>query len=316
MEVTDDVAYEDDLLGKSDDDEEIPPYQVPKKRKQQHQSRERHRQRSTSEPRRENNPRKRRHSPSTNRSHSLSAEDRISWAEGAIKSLKRHTDKGTCPEFLQYRARAKIRADDDFKIEIKQIWKQAEKETLKAIIRFHQREIEHFKVEIKRGKKALNFKNCRSTEPAHIAQAVNNDLTIETGKQIAVNLQAQIAQFGTMMETLGAIESKEVKKYTCVFSDSQHKHGAIKQISKTKRLPTNKRKERRKIRHQKRSDITIEANKKHIKNLSNKEHTNDHINLLAKGLNFIPIPVTKQRKSDNNFCVTLISSQEECVLCT
>ena len=97
-----------------------------------------------------------------------------------------------------------------------------------------------------------------------------------------------------MMEKLGAIESKEVKKYTCVFSDSQHKHGAIKQISKGKRLPTNKRKERRKIRHQKRSDITIEANKKHIKNLSNKEHTNDRINLLAKGLKFIPTPVTKQ----------------------
>ena len=53
-------------------------------------------------------------------------------------------------------------------------------------------------------------------------------------------------------------------------------------------------KERRKVRRQKRSTITIEANKKHIKNLSNKELTNDQINLLAKGLKFIPTPVTKQ----------------------
>ena len=39
---------------------------------------------------------------------------------------------------------------------------------------------------------------------------------IETVKQIAVNLQAQIAQFGNMMEKLGAIENKDVQKYTCI----------------------------------------------------------------------------------------------------
>ena len=47
-------------------------------------------------------------------------------------------------------------------------------------------------------------------------------------------------------------------------------------------VATYKRKERRKVRRQKRSTITIEANKKHIKNLSNKELTNDQINLLGK----------------------------------
>ena len=41
-------------------------------------------------------------------------------------------------------------------------------------------------------------------------------------------------------------------------------------------------------------NIQIEANRKHIKNLSNKELSNDQINLLAKGLKFIPTPVTKQ----------------------
>ena len=40
--------------------------------------------------------------------------------------------------------------------------------------------------------------------------------------------------------------------------------------------------------------ITIEANKKHIKNLSNKELTNGQINLLAKGLKSIQTPVTNQ----------------------
>ena len=114
MEVSYDIANEDDLLGKSDDDEQIPPYQVPRKPKQpkqQRQSRDRRPQRSTSEPRTEQYRKRRRHSPSTEnrkRNHSLSAEDKISQAEGAIKALKRHTDRGTCPENLQYWERAKI----------------------------------------------------------------------------------------------------------------------------------------------------------------------------------------------------------------
>ena len=87
-----------------------------------------------------------------------------------------------------------------------------------------------------------------------------------------------------------------VKKFksTRVFSDSHHKHGAKKQILKAKRLATNKQKERRKVRRQKCSTITITANKKHIKNLSNEEPTNNQINLLTKGLKFIPTPMTKQ----------------------
>ena len=84
----------------------------------------------------------------------------------------------------------------------------------------------------KKGKRAapaiaLNTKNCSTIEPARAAQAENN-VTIETVKQIAVNLQAQIAQFGNMMQQLGAIENKEVQKYT-------NKHGAKKQILKAKR---------------------------------------------------------------------------------
>ena len=226
MEVSYDIANEDDLLGKSDNDEQIPPYQVPRKPKlpkQQCQSRDRRPQRSTSEPRTEQYRKRCCHSPSTEnrkRSHSLFAEDKVCQAEGAIKALKRHTDRGTCPQTLQYRARAKITADEDFKREIKQICKNAEQETLNTIIRFHQREIGRFKAETKKGKRAapaiaLNTKNCSTIEPARAAQADNN-VTIETVKQIAVNLQAQIAQFGNMMEKLGAIENKEAQKYTCI----------------------------------------------------------------------------------------------------
>ena len=180
MEVSYDIANEDDLLGKSDDDEQIPPYPVPRKPKlpkQQYQSRDRRPQRSTSKPRTEQYRKRCRHSPSTEnrkQSHSLSTEDKISQAKGAIKALKRHMDRGTCPETLQYRARAKITADEDFKRERKQICKNTEQETLNAIIRFYQREIGRFKAETKKGKRAppaiaLNTKNCSTIKPARSA---------------------------------------------------------------------------------------------------------------------------------------------------
>ena len=182
MEVSYDIAIEDDLLRKSDDEQQIPPYQVPGKSKQpklQRQSRDRRPQRSTSKPRTEQYRKCRRHSPSTENckwTHSLSAEDKISQAEGAIKALKRHTDRGTCPETLQYKARAKITADEDFKREINQIRKNVEQETLNAIIQFHQREIGRFKAETKKGKRAapaiaLNTKNCSTIEQRFCTKA-------------------------------------------------------------------------------------------------------------------------------------------------
>ena len=54
------------------------------------------------------------------------------------------------------------------------------------------------------------------------------------------------------------------------------------------------RKIRRKNNRIDRFDAQTGANKKHIKNLSNVELTNDQINLLAKGLKFIPTPKQKE----------------------
>ena len=48
------------------------------------------------------------------------------------------------------------------------------------------------------------------------------------------------------------------------------------------------RKQRRKNKRTRRNKAQLEANKKHIKNLSNKQLTESQINLLAKGLKFIP----------------------------
>ena len=97
------------------------------------------------------NHRKRRHSQP--RQPEKPVESKIFHAEAAIKSLKRQVDKGTCPESLQYRARARIRADNDFKTDIKRIRKNAKQEVIKALTRFHYREIDRARVELKKWKR-------------------------------------------------------------------------------------------------------------------------------------------------------------------
>ena len=80
-------------------------------------------------------PRKRRHS------ETLEPEDLIEQSEQAIKSLKRHAERGTCPKSLQYRARACIRADNDFKSDIKRIRTQAEQGIVGAPLDFTNAEL-------------------------------------------------------------------------------------------------------------------------------------------------------------------------------
>ena len=95
-----------------------------------------------------------------------------------------------------------------------------------------------------------------------------------------------------MMERLGDVENKQAEKYKCVFSDS-HNNNRAKDNAKNN-VTNRKRKERRKIKQMNTFNTQLEANKTHIKNLSNIEISNDQINVLAKGLKFIPTPVTKQ----------------------
>ena len=65
-------------------------------------------------------------------------------------------------------------------------------------------------------------------------------------------------------------------------------------------LRTKMRKERRKTKHKKELKTRLEANKKHIKNLSDKKLTNDQVNSLAKGLKYIPTPVKNEMQIKSN----------------
>ena len=73
-------------------------------------------------------------------SEMLKPEDLIEQSKQAIKSLKRHSDRGTCPKSLQYRVHAQIKVDKDFKSDIKHIRSQAEQGIVGALTRFHYRQ--------------------------------------------------------------------------------------------------------------------------------------------------------------------------------
>ena len=95
------------------------------------------------------NPRKRRQKETP----TLPAEGRIKQAQKAIDSLKKHSDNGTCPASFRYRARAEVRADEQFKNDVKRIRKRAEEDYINALSRFHQRQIISFKRALQRGKR-------------------------------------------------------------------------------------------------------------------------------------------------------------------
>ena len=85
--------------------------------------------------------------------------------------------------------------------------------------------------------------------------------------------------------------NKQDKQYNTVFSDSQTKAGrkTSKGVSKNKR-----RKNRRNTSGKRRAAKERELNEKFLRNLSTHQLSDDQVNVLSKGLKFIPTPVTNK----------------------
>ena len=204
MESSSECTNEDELLRQSDIDDYIPPSQQPKGNFASQEKRPY--KNNASKPVIENSRKLRRIEPAP--------EERINQPERAIKAIKRQS-----PESLQYWARAKIRADKNFKLHRKQICKDAEQGVLKVLTRFHQREIDHYRIKIKRSKRPIISEASNPsktlTKTARLASVVNN-ITIKSVEQIFQNIQASIAQFSEMLEKLGDTKNNQVEKYTCL----------------------------------------------------------------------------------------------------
>ena len=240
--------------------------------------------------------RKRRHSQVN-----WSTGEKLFHAEQAIKKLKRHTEKGTCPEELSYKATARIRADNEFKNDISRIRKNAQQECVKALTRFYYRKCDRFTSELQKEKRprvpkksttgTVVKKSFTKKKQEHSAPS-ENIVTLGDVNKLAESIQTKTSKFGEMLSTLQNMENKHVEQYRSIMWLG-HRKGTKRKQSK-KRLRNRKRKERKQQKNKNDLNAQWEANKKHIKNLSNQELTNDQISLLAKGLKFVPCPITKE----------------------
>ena len=212
-------------------------------------------------------------------------------SQNALKSLKKHLERQTCPKSLQYRARAKIKADGEFRKDIKRLRSKAEQDYVQALVRFHNRNIEGLRTAIRQEKRVQANKKRKSTVTKTTAfarsapnETVNENTVTRVSNRIE-ELKAEIMSLSTFLDG----NNKQKRDYTCLLSDSRNIKGGHGKINPSQ-TQNKKRKERRKNDRKDRLLAQTEANKKHIKNLSNITLTSDQTNLLAKGLKFIPTP--------------------------
>ena len=90
------------------------------------------------------------------RNETVPLEEQLEQSEQAIKSLTRHLERKTCPKSLQYRARARIRADNEFRKDTKQLRSKAEGNYVEALIRFHYRRIDSLRSALQKQKRIKN----------------------------------------------------------------------------------------------------------------------------------------------------------------
>ena len=273
---------------------------------QQKESRKRYRETRDSKPNRERNngdnkrPKKR---PRCDEKTAL--EMSIKASEVSIGKLETHIENNTCPKTLRYNVRAKIRPDPEFKTDISRIRKEAERKLLGALKTFHYRSVERNRAK----QRELERKSRSSLKPSTSRNTdVNRDLVKSEQKNVttsadsvtenvqmsARNIQAQIDSLKKMMKTLEkATKNKQSESYPCLLSECTDKIKRGENTEKRK-IRNKKHNTRRNIARQKREIKTNESNKRHIKNLSTTELTTDQINLISKGLKFIPTPVTRE----------------------
>ena len=196
---------------------------------------------------------------------------------------------------MRYDAKAKIQADKGFKEEIKTIRKQAEQKLLGALIKFHHRNIDsnkrhlnkasHKKRLTEANKKAVNHSEHDSTLDFTLGKTPDTNVL----KQQVQNIQQQFRLMQEMMSNLKKASNKDVSAYPGVLTES---FNGKQRISNTRKYLTNKGKHRKKLAKKSITKRDEEIKRTFTRNLSNCNLTTDEINLLSKGLLFIPSPHT------------------------
>lgn len=163
---------------------------------------------------------------------------------------------------------------------------------MEALIKFHYQRIVSLRLALQKQERIKNSTpNTNSTVTRKSAFARSASSETETAETLQ-KAEKTIEELQRIVELFNSNKKKK-RDYTCLLNDS-HNTNRGSGHTKSSGVRTKTRKIRRKNNRIDRFDAQTEASKKHIKNLSNVELTIDQINLLAKGLKFIPTPKQKE----------------------
>ena len=245
--------------------------------------------------------------PAKRARHTMNSEEaikkRIENSEEAILKLETHRQKQTYPKTLRYDAKAKIRADEEFKEEIKTIRKQAEQRLLGALIKFHHRSIDS-------NKRHLNKVSHKERLTKANKKAVNRSEHENNLDNQVQNIQQQFKLLQEMMSNLKKASNKDVSIYPCVLTESFNGKG---RVSDTRKYLNKKRKHRKKLAKNSIIKKAEEIKNTYIRNLSNCNLTTDQINLSSRGLRFIPSPHTNTNSVKKQILRDFNQFARECV---
>ena len=94
---------------------------------------------------------------------------------------------------------------------------------------------------------------------------------------------------------MNTMSNKSGEKYACLLTKSNLHNKGVQENNKLSKSGSKKRKERKTSKTQAYKRTQLERNRGYIKNLSSQNITDHEINLLSKGLKFIPTPLTKEQ---------------------
>ena len=184
---------------------------------------------------------------------------------------------------------------------LRTIRKKAEQALVGALAKYHHRRVEHLTSRLRKLEQYKSRRNTVTKPTSHPkTQSPARKKTVNKGdnvNELTEELKAKISEVDVLLEQMRSQirGNKQSESYPCVLSDSLEVRGKGKANHRVDKTAKNrKRKERRKIKDKKRFCNAIESRKQHIKNLSNKQLTDEQITLLSRGLKFIPTPVTKE----------------------
>ena len=222
-----------------------------------------------------------------------SLENKIRKSDVSIAKLKAHAEKQTCPTSLRYNVRANITPDEEFKKDIAQIRKNAEENLIGALTRFHERQTERNRDKFKKAEQKKNEYRGKKTNNAELiknrsiaTKETKRSKTDENVVSLTEALTDRIRKMDEMMKSLEKSFNKTSESYACVHSDCKEQGVKLQK----RKIRNKKHNERRKIMRFHILRKKTNSNKKHIKNLLNYTLTTAQINLLSRGLKFIPTP--------------------------